>query len=382
MFEYESKVKKENQKGVVQKKETSSEKSITSDNILQERTNNTGIPNEIKDSAEKMSGYSLDDVRVNYNSDKPAQLQALAYTQGNQVHIGPGQEKHLKHEIGHVIQQKQGRVRPTAFINNAPVNEDESLEKEADKMLFKMAKLNGQPVQKCSIIQMQRQRIGPIDVINLENLEAMYRSIEEQMRERIDGEFVDIARMAEWREQYNKRIHALMEALGDRAAVETMDKERYSAEDRTIVENCFRNVMVTLVNMRNALNDSFENYSLIQKSKEFSAKAVIKPPEPESTEEAKEKEPAIDVEYKTQKLERFSQADNGILNKIKSIRKGSGTSQTQLIDGERVLHSHVRNDDAIAFRWDGDKLIIMAYGVKKDTAPKGSGGYKWDTKPK
>jgi hypothetical protein len=47
----------------------------------------------------------LDGVRVEYNSDKPAQLGAKAYTQGSRVYIAPGQEKHLGHELGHVIQQ-------------------------------------------------------------------------------------------------------------------------------------------------------------------------------------------------------------------------------------------------------------------------------------
>ena len=35
-----------------------------------------------------------------YNSDKPRKIGALAYTQGTQVHIGPGQERHLRHELG------------------------------------------------------------------------------------------------------------------------------------------------------------------------------------------------------------------------------------------------------------------------------------------
>ncbi|MDR1679408.1 MAG: DUF4157 domain-containing protein, partial [Prevotellaceae bacterium] len=76
-------------------------------------TNETGIPDTMKANFENFSGFSFDDVRVHYNSPKPAQLQALAYTQGNQVHIAPGQEKHLGHELGHVVQQKQGRVQPT-----------------------------------------------------------------------------------------------------------------------------------------------------------------------------------------------------------------------------------------------------------------------------
>ncbi len=98
-------------------------------------TNQTGIPDDMKAQFENLSGFSFDDVRVHYNSDKPAQLQALAYTQGNQVHIASGQEKHLGHELGHVVQQKQGRVQPTMQLQGVNVNDNEGLEKEADHML-------------------------------------------------------------------------------------------------------------------------------------------------------------------------------------------------------------------------------------------------------
>jgi hypothetical protein len=94
--------------------------------------NLTGIPDQTKENFENMSGFSFDDVRVHYNSDKPAQLQALAYTQGNEVHIAPGQEKHLGHELGHVVQQKQGRVQPTTQLQGVNVNDNEGLEREAD----------------------------------------------------------------------------------------------------------------------------------------------------------------------------------------------------------------------------------------------------------
>lgn len=96
------------------------------------KPNLTGIPTQMKLNFEQRSGLSFDDVRVHYNSDKPARLGALAYTQGNQVYMGPGQERHLPHELGHVIQQKTGRVRPTGWINGLPVNDQLELEREAD----------------------------------------------------------------------------------------------------------------------------------------------------------------------------------------------------------------------------------------------------------
>lgn len=100
-----------------------------------EKQNNTGIPDNMKKRFEEFSAVSFDDVRVHYNSEKPAKLNALAYTKGTQVYIAPGQDKHLPHELGHVVQQKQGRVKPTGKINGVPVNEDTNLEREADNFL-------------------------------------------------------------------------------------------------------------------------------------------------------------------------------------------------------------------------------------------------------
>lgn len=104
--------------------------------------NKTGLPDDLKSGIENLSGYSMDDVRVHYNSNKPTQLQALAYTQGTDIHVAPGQEKHLPHEAWHVVQQKQGRVQPTMQIQGVNVNDDEGLEKEADVMRGMMVQLS------------------------------------------------------------------------------------------------------------------------------------------------------------------------------------------------------------------------------------------------
>lgn len=99
------------------------------------RPNNTGIPDNLKSGIENMSGFSMDNVKVHYNSSQPAQLNALAYAQGNDIHVGPGQEKHLPHEAWHVVQQRQGRVKPTLQMKEGvAVNDDPGLEKEADVM--------------------------------------------------------------------------------------------------------------------------------------------------------------------------------------------------------------------------------------------------------
>ncbi|MDU8498232.1 DUF4157 domain-containing protein [Pseudomonas syringae] len=97
--------------------------------------NRTGMPDTLKSGIESLSGMSMDHVKVHYNSDKPAQLQAHAYAQGSDIHLAPGQEKHLPHEAWHVVQQAQGRVRPTVQMKGgADVNDDAGLEREADVM--------------------------------------------------------------------------------------------------------------------------------------------------------------------------------------------------------------------------------------------------------
>lgn len=101
--------------------------------------NATGIPDTMKTRFENLSGFSFDDVRIHYNSDKPAQLQALAYTRGNQVYVGPGQEMHLGHELGHVVQQKTGTVRKTLTIGGLPVNDDKHLEHQAEHQILPKA---------------------------------------------------------------------------------------------------------------------------------------------------------------------------------------------------------------------------------------------------
>jgi hypothetical protein len=103
--------------------------------IAQSKHNNTGMPDNLKSGVENLSGMDMSDVKVHYNSSHPAQLNALAYAQGNDIHLGPGQEQHLPHEAWHVVQQRQGRVQATKQMKGGVnVNDDPGLEHEADVM--------------------------------------------------------------------------------------------------------------------------------------------------------------------------------------------------------------------------------------------------------
>ncbi|MBK8258398.1 MAG: DUF4157 domain-containing protein [Polyangiaceae bacterium] len=91
-----------------------------------------GLPGPLRAGVEQLSGLSMSDVRVHYNSPEPAQMSAHAFTRGSTIHVAPGQENHLAHEAWHVVQQKQGRVGATTqLMRNGETggsSEDESTE--------------------------------------------------------------------------------------------------------------------------------------------------------------------------------------------------------------------------------------------------------------
>ena len=97
----------------------------------------------VKKGLEQLSSTDLSGVRVHYNSSKPAQLNALAYTQGQDIHICPGQEEHLPREGWHVVQQIQGHVKPTIQVRGVSINDAEELEREADVMGARVLQTKG-----------------------------------------------------------------------------------------------------------------------------------------------------------------------------------------------------------------------------------------------
>lgn len=146
---------------------------------VQKKNNDTGLPDQLKAGIEQLSGYSMDAVKVHYNSDKPAQLQAHAFAQGNDIHLASGQEKHLAHEAWHVVQQQQGRVTPTVQLKGGIyVNDDAGLEHEADVMGAKANALTAQNqsgdlvataptsqlVQRKIIARVRTEKSGNVDI--------------------------------------------------------------------------------------------------------------------------------------------------------------------------------------------------------------------------
>lgn len=110
--------------------------------------NQTGIPDTVKQQMEDSFGTDFSSVQVHPDSAKAPEVGALAYTQGTDIHFAPGQFKPetssgqqlLGHELTHVIQQAEGRVQPTTEVGGMPVNNDVSLEHEADILGAKAAR--------------------------------------------------------------------------------------------------------------------------------------------------------------------------------------------------------------------------------------------------
>lgn len=107
----------------------------SAESAVQRSADPMGLPLDLQQGIEQLSGVSMADVKVHRGSAEPARLQAHAFAQGTDIHLGPGQEQHLPHEAWHVVQQKQGRVSPTRQLKGQVlINDDDRLEKEADVM--------------------------------------------------------------------------------------------------------------------------------------------------------------------------------------------------------------------------------------------------------
>ncbi|MDQ6422316.1 DUF4157 domain-containing protein [Paenibacillus sp. LHD-117] len=99
------------------------------------------MPPAIQAKMESSFGADFSDVRIHAGSPKASAAGALAYAQGSDIHFAPGQynpdnksgQRLLGHELAHVVQQKQGRVSPTAQLaSGMPLNDNPALEREAD----------------------------------------------------------------------------------------------------------------------------------------------------------------------------------------------------------------------------------------------------------
>lgn len=109
------------------------------DATVQLKENDNKMPGHVQSKMEKSIGADFSDVNIHVGSEA-SNVGALAYAQGSDIHFAPGQydpestsgQALLGHELTHVQQQRQGRVKPTMQAKGIAVNDDAGLEREAD----------------------------------------------------------------------------------------------------------------------------------------------------------------------------------------------------------------------------------------------------------
>lgn len=184
----------------------------------QAKSSGSPLPMQLQKGLESLSGMDLSDVQVHRQSDKPAQVGAHAYAQGNDIHLGPNQEKYLPHEGWHVVQQRQGRVKADGKVNNVAVNEDAELEQEATdageqamQLIANSESLSTKGLNHRSDQVIQRQAGGPStsEVIQrvktamprrtntIESITSFLQALEEQANEYVNHP-VSMLKQFEW----------------------------------------------------------------------------------------------------------------------------------------------------------------------------------------
>jgi Domain of unknown function (DUF4157) len=126
-------------------------KQAIADNYTSQKTQKTGnLPDEIQTKMENSFGADFSEVKIHTNSKTAEDLNAIAYTQGNDIYFASGYnpyssqgQEYLGHELSHVIQQKAGIVKTTNQESGFNINADNALESMADEAGKRAA--SGQP---------------------------------------------------------------------------------------------------------------------------------------------------------------------------------------------------------------------------------------------
>tara|TARA_B100000497_G_C7694475_1_gene423506 strand:+ start:3314 stop:4765 length:1452 start_codon:yes stop_codon:yes gene_type:complete len=161
---------------------------------------NKELPAKLKIGVEALSGVDMSDTTVHKNSSLPAQFKAQAFAEGTNIHLAPGKEEHLAHEAWHVAQQKQGRVEPTKQLKGKTnINDDPTLEKEADTMGAKALTIGENPIKQLksktsnsssTIIQREKEvsTLESIPEVEEEEEEEVVDSISDKKEGEAEGE--------------------------------------------------------------------------------------------------------------------------------------------------------------------------------------------------
>jgi len=180
-----------------------------------------GLPDGLLQGIESLSGKDMSGVRVHRNSGKPAALQAHAYAQGQDIHLGPGQEKHLPHEAWHVVQQAQGRVKPNTLTRTGtPINDDKGLEAEADRMGAQAAQRNASKAEPPSLAQLSTSKAS---------IQRMMREDDDENEEEIEDEWVMTPEEVE-------EVAVMVIETGDRLDRETYGEKNLARIGRRVAQ--------------------------------------------------------------------------------------------------------------------------------------------------
>ena len=192
--------------------------------------------NAIRRDLEAQSSVSLSDVEVHYNSPKPAEIGALAYARGTDIYMGPGQEKHLGHELTHVVQQKQGLVRSNGLVDGMPVNTSPALEQAADNMQVSAAPAVASPSGSDGVVQgvFQDKRGKKLSKKDVKVMTSMMKGAYGNMIDRsIEGSMGsrDRARFQQNDDAYIQAFQDRKASFASRIAKMSKSKEVFSPED-------------------------------------------------------------------------------------------------------------------------------------------------------
>ncbi len=105
------------------------------------------LPDDVRGKMENAFQYDFSNVDIQKNSSEAKRMGALAFAKGNEVHFAPGQfepytpkgQELIGHELTHIVQQSENRVKPTVQAKGVAINDDKGLEREADEMGKKVA---------------------------------------------------------------------------------------------------------------------------------------------------------------------------------------------------------------------------------------------------
>lgn len=108
---------------------------------LHSKANGKALPDPVRTKMEQVLGADLSQVRI-HEGEQAASIGAHAYTRGNHIHFAPGAyrpntlsgQRVLGHELTHVVQQRQRRLRPTGRVKGLPVTDNPVLEAQADSL--------------------------------------------------------------------------------------------------------------------------------------------------------------------------------------------------------------------------------------------------------